>query len=89
LPVVVEAHSGTWGPTARAVWRFLAKAWAATSGHDMSYVCSDLAQRTSTTLQRENARAVLRRMAWATPVSEEVSPEAWLDEDASSVASGD
>ena len=44
-----------------SVWHFMAKSWAAASGREMSSVSAELAQRLSTTLQRENARAVLRR----------------------------
>lgn len=95
LPLVAEAHSGAWGPTARAVWHFLAKTWAASTGTDMSVISAFLAQRTSVTLHRENARAILRRMTDICPDETTACPEAWLDndgdedEDAYSVASGD
>ncbi len=90
LPLVAEAHGGSWGPTARAVWHFLAKAWSAASGKDMSFVSADLAQRTSTTLQRENTCAILRRMTPAGRQPDEACAQSWADnEDAQSVASGD
>ncbi len=82
LPLVAEAHSGAWGPTARTVWRFLSKAWAATSGLDASFVSAVLAQRTSTTLQRENARAVLRRMVPLSPEADTACPQGWHETDA-------
>ena len=52
LPLVAEACSGGWGPTATATLRALGGLIAARSGHS----------RLSVALQRENARAVLCRL---------------------------
>ena len=87
-PLVAEAHGGAWGPTARAVWHFLAKAWGASTGKDMSSVSADLAQRTATTLQRENARAILRRKVPAGPIAAAACPHGWAEDDGL-YASGD
>ena len=66
-PMIVEAHGGSWGLTARDVWKSICKAYADQNGCSQSFACSELAQRLSTTLERENARAILRRL---TPVAE-------------------
>ena len=89
MPLVAEAHSGTWGPTARAVWHFLAKSWAAASGSDVSLTSAKLAQRLSTTLQRANARAVLRRMVSAGPAPSTANADAWMEGDGVSEFDGD
>ena len=47
----------------------------------MSSSCSDFAQRMSTTLERENARAILRRM---TPIASDdngCNAAAWVDDE--------
>jgi hypothetical protein len=65
VPMVFEAHAGAWSPMARGVLDWIARQSAA-ARHESAFACSlRIAQRTSCTLQRENARAVLRRMAKA------------------------
>ena len=76
-PLVVEAHGGGWGITARKVWSFLSKAIAAKEGRDESATAAELQQRISITLQRENARAVLRRMCGSSQPSRSATPAAW------------
>ena len=61
IPLVTEACGGSWGPTAVNTWRALAHALAAHSGEPSSVEMERLLQTLSITLQRENARAVLRR----------------------------
>ncbi|CAJ1400846.1 unnamed protein product [Effrenium voratum] len=63
LPIVAEGSGGGWGPTAQKVFAVLGRALAARSG-DLAAIETDrLGQVMSFTLQRENARAVLRRRA--------------------------
>ena len=64
-PMIAEAHSGAWSPAARAMFAFIAgKVAAASSTHTSEEVESlHFAQRLSITLQRENARAIMRRSA--------------------------
>ena len=60
--MVVEAHGGGWGKEARRALAVLAKRAADATGDDPSQVAAEHAQRLSHLLQRENARAVLRRL---------------------------
>ena len=61
--MVLEAHAGGWGKEARQVLDGLAKAIAATQPNSAESASLRIAQRLSITLQRENARAVLKRLA--------------------------
>ena len=63
--MVVEGHGGTWGTTAKDAFKALCEGYANHNGVSKSSACSDFAQRMSITLERENARAILRRL---TPV---------------------
>ena len=60
--MVVEAHGGGWGKEARRALAVLAKRAADATGDDPSQVAAEHAQRLSHLLQKENARAVLRRL---------------------------
>jgi len=60
-PMIIEAHGGGWSPSFRAVVDWIARGNAATHHKDQSAVSLRIAQRISCSLQRENARAVLRR----------------------------
>ena len=64
LPLIAEACSGGWGPTAAATWRTLGGLIAARSrsGDTPSAETDRLLQSLAIALQRENARAVLRRL---------------------------
>ena len=77
VPMVVEAHGGGWGPAAKGVWRFLARAKAAQTGQDESATAQELAQRIDITLHQENARAILRRVPPTSDARVDASPEAW------------
>ena len=61
LPMVVEAHSGAWGPAAAKVWLKLGKAIALVSGESTSVEALRARQNLGLTLHRETARAILRR----------------------------
>ena len=73
VPLVVESNGG-WAPSALRAWQDLARAVAARSGEAASVEADRLFQALAVTLQRENARAVLRRA----PISGE--PTAGLDD---------
>ena len=63
IPMVVEAVGGGWGKMARCVWSELAKISALATGElETERTCGTmLQQRLAMVLQRENARACLRR----------------------------
>ena len=60
--MVVDAHGGGWGPVAKEAFKTIARAYANQTGTSASIATSELAQRISITLERENARAILRRL---------------------------
>ena len=86
IPLVVEAHGGGWGPAAKKVWKSLARATAARLGQDDSVAAAELAQRISITLQRENARAILRRLPAGVEVAARANASAWVEADAEDMA---
>ena len=59
--MVVEAHSGAWGPTATKVWLKLSKAVSLVSGESIAVEALRARQNLGLTLHRETARAILRR----------------------------
>ena len=61
-PMVLESHGGGWSPMARSVLDRFAKAQSAAWLEGQEPASLRIAQRISCTLQRENARAVLRRL---------------------------
>ena len=61
IPVVCEADGGGWGPAAQKTWNELAKHKSALTGEDVSKVAVRLLQSLGLVLQRENARAIIRR----------------------------
>ena len=61
VPFIVEAHSGGLSPLARRTLDGFAKEIAAATHTEPSAVSLRIAQRISVSLQRESARAVLRR----------------------------
>ena len=62
LPLLVEGCAGGWGPTATKTWHQLSAALSARSGESSSVEQQRLLQAFAIVLQRENARAVLRRL---------------------------
>ena len=81
-PFVLEAHGGGVGPTGRRVCGFIASAAAVTTGTEVEVSAAKLLRRISVALQRENARAVLRRMPGDNEPGPGAYPEAWGDEEA-------
>jgi len=63
VPMVVEAHGGGMGKQFRQVLDSIAKQTAAVTGLRSDFCSSLIAQRISVILQRENARAILRRLS--------------------------
>ena len=61
-PVILEAHGGGMSPLTRAVVDKIARAQSAAWQEGQEPPCLRIAQRISCSLQRENARAVLRRL---------------------------
>ena len=61
IPMVVEAHSGAWGPAATKVWLKLGKAISLVSGESTAVEALRARQNLGLTLHRETARAILRR----------------------------
>ena len=60
LPMVADAAGG-WAPTARFVWSELASFLAVASGESAQTACARVLQSVGLVLQKENARAILRR----------------------------
>ena len=65
----MDAHGGSWGPAAKEAFKIIAREHANQTGTSASMATSELAQRISITLERENARAILRRLG---PMEEDV-----------------
>ena len=63
VPVVAEACGGGWAPAAIAAFRSIAARQAAGRDSELEEVHAHLLQLLGVLLQRENARAVLRRMS--------------------------
>ena len=61
VPLVAEACAGGWAPTATLTWKHLARTVAGRTGEAASVLTERLQQSLALTLQRENARAILRR----------------------------
>jgi hypothetical protein len=62
IPFVVEADGGGLGPAARRLCGFVSQVGAAREGQEVEVKAADLLRCISCSLQRENARAVLRRL---------------------------
>ena len=77
VPMVFEAHGGGWSPLARATLDWISRNQASCHNDDSAAVSLKIAQRISCTLHRENARAVMRRVALA-PGSPSL-PSRWDD----------
>ena len=60
-PLVFEAHAGGWSMLARSNFDWLARQSAATTHVQTEFAGLRIAQRISAALQRESARAVLKR----------------------------
>jgi len=74
VPMILEATGGGWGKEARKVWTRLAKAASLTTGEPESKQAVQLLQRLSFALHKENARAVMRRVAAPGAMQNEQGP---------------
>ncbi len=79
VPTIAEAHSGAWSPLARKQFDFITQRIASMSRTLPEVESLKFAQRISITLHRENARAILRRMAQAPEVVLSSGWEEWSD----------
>jgi hypothetical protein len=79
-PFVIEAHGGGLGPVARRVCALVAKAAAAHFGDEVEGQAVDLVRCISSSLQRENARAVFRRLPSAVLIQPSANPDAWAED---------
>ena len=61
IPLVSEAHSGAWGNPAKTVINFIAQHTSAIHSESKDAASLMIAERLSSTLHRENARAILKR----------------------------
>ena len=61
-PMVLEAHGGGWSPAFRRLIDWIVRSSAAANSDSSSSTSLRIAQRISCSLQRENARAVLKRL---------------------------
>ena len=75
-PLILESHGGGMSQLTRGFVNWLGKAVAASRGTETSAESLRIAQRISSTLQRESARAILRRLV---PAEEEPLPTAWAE----------
>ena len=66
--MILEAHGGGMSSALRSTIDWIAKSGAALGNDSQASLSLRTAQRISCSLQRENARAVLRRMATDEPV---------------------
>ena len=62
VPMVLEANGGVWGPSACKIFSELAKTKSVHSGEQKDKILGQLYQNLDVVLQRENSRAILRRM---------------------------
>ena len=74
-PMILEAHGGGWSPTFRRIVDWISKSEALANHEDQSTTSLQTAQRISCSLQRETARAILRRQV--TQDSCELVQSAW------------
>jgi len=59
--MIVESVGGSWGPQAHKVWASLAKSMAQATGEQEDVMANRIFQNLGLILQRENARAIIRR----------------------------
>ena len=78
MPFVLEAHGGGFAIGARRLVSFIGKVAAARNGEEVEVESAGLMRCISISLQRENARSVLRRMAPASVATPVVDPGAWF-----------
>ena len=62
IPIIMEAHSGSWSPLARSMLDWIARQRAAITLEEPATVSLRIAQRLFASLHRENSRAILKRL---------------------------
>ena len=80
LPFIVEADGGGLGRTARQVCAHIAKGAASRVNTEVEVQACELLRRISMTLQRENARSVLKRMPLPNVESATLDPAIWAED---------
>ena len=65
VPMVIEAHAGAWGQSAKKVLASISRNAAASLKDSPDAVSLRIVQRLSIALHRENARAILKRCGGA------------------------
>ncbi len=78
-PMIAEAHSGAWSPAARKMFDFMTQRAAEALSVTPEVESLRFAQRLSIALQRENARAIARRMAETSETEECSEWHAWIE----------
>ena len=78
-PFVIEAHAGGLGAAARRLLAFVASSAAATEAEEVDEQAMRLVGCLTTTLMRESARAILRRLAPPKEASRKACPAAWVE----------
>ena len=76
--MVVEAHSGAWGPAANKVWLKVGKSISMISGESTAVEALRARQNLGLTLHRETARAILRRSPVLSGTEDRVSAKVLL-----------
>ena len=77
VPLVMEAHAGAWSSAARRILDWISHQTAASTGESPASVSLRTAQRISSTLHRESARAVLTRLGEPMAGNEGLGHSAW------------
>ena len=75
VPLIFEAHGGGWSSANRAIFDWMSKLQAASQHENAEAISLRIAQRISCTLHRENAQAILRRLA--APAAPSTLPSGW------------
>ena len=75
-PCVLEAHGGGWNGAVRGLVEWMAGRTAAAQHTRPEAESLRIAQRISVSLQRENARAILRRLV---PAGADTQPSGWAE----------
>jgi hypothetical protein len=80
-PLIFESHGGSWSLAARRIFDFVAKQQQSVGEVGLQGASLKIAQRLSSTLHRENARAIFKRLAQQSPGTPQVYDLTWGDSD--------
>ena len=80
IPFVVEAHGGGLGCSGKRLCGFLASSAAVEQGQEVQESAGKLHRRLSVALQRETARAVLRRLHPSADARASACPQGWMSD---------